>query len=71
MFQNINVEVILASLTSGFDSLISRSVNICSILHSKCVSTQWAQILPECYMNVQFWSEYSGPIMNISALFRS
>ena len=22
-------------------------------------STQWAQILPECYMNVQFWSEYS------------
>ena len=31
----------------------------------------WAQILPECYMNVQFWSEYSGPIMNISAMFRS
>ena len=31
--------------------------------------TQWAQILPECYMNVQFWLEYSGPIMNISAMF--
>ena len=34
-------------------------------------TSQWAQILPECYMNVQFWSEYSGPIMNISAMFRS
>ena len=33
--------------------------------------TQWAQTLPECYMNVHFWSEYSGPIMNISAMFRS
>ena len=34
-------------------------------------NSQWAQISPECYMNVQFWSEYSGPIMNISAMFRS
>ena len=28
--RNINVEVILATLTSGSDSLILRSVNICS-----------------------------------------
>ena len=30
--RNINVEVILAILTSGSDSLMLRSVNICSIL---------------------------------------
>ena len=32
---------------------------------------QWAQILPEYHMNAQFWSEYSGPIIFISATFRS
>ena len=26
-------------------------------------------MLPGCFMNEQFWSEYSGPIMNISATF--
>ena len=30
------MEVILATLTSGSDSLILRSVIICSILYSKC-----------------------------------
>ena len=36
--RNINVEVILVSLTSVFDSLIIRSGNICSVLYSKCVT---------------------------------
>ena len=35
--RNINVEIILATLTSGSDSLILRSVDICSILYSNCV----------------------------------
>ena len=37
--RNINVEVILATLTSGFDTLILRSIYICSILYSKCKSS--------------------------------
>ena len=39
--QNINVEVILATLTSGSDSLILRSGNICTILYSNCVSSHY------------------------------
>ena len=39
--RNINVEVILATLTSGSYSLILRSTNICSILYSNCVSSQY------------------------------
>ena len=35
--RNVNVEVILATLTSESDLLILRSVNICSILYSKCL----------------------------------
>ena len=35
----INVQLVLATLMSGSDSLILRSVNICSILYSKCVSS--------------------------------
>ena len=37
--RNINVEVILATLTSGSDSLTLPFVNICSILYSNCVSS--------------------------------
>ena len=34
--RNINMEVILATSTSRYDSLILQSVIICSILYSKC-----------------------------------
>ena len=37
--RNISVEVILATLTSRSDSLILRSVNMCSISYSNCVSS--------------------------------
>ena len=37
--RNINMEVILTT-SSGSDSLISRSVNMCSILYSKCASSK-------------------------------
>ena len=37
--RNIKVEVILATLTSGSDSLILLSVNICSISYSNCISS--------------------------------
>ena len=37
--RNINGKVILATLTSGSDSLILRSVNICSILYLNYVSS--------------------------------
>ena len=36
---NINVKVILVSITSRSNFLILRSVNICSILYSNCVSS--------------------------------